>query len=54
MTVRWVTTPKDRMSRRFKELHKRLEREVKQPEAPEPDKISRKRAASNLFRDRGE
>ena len=49
--VKWLTTRRDRESRKFKELHRELARDIaaKQIDS-EPDKRARKRAASEDFR----
>lgn len=50
MTKRWLTTNRDRLSKKYKLLHQRLKAET----ASEPSKSDRKRAASQSFRSRGE
>lgn len=52
MTKPHITTPRDRLSARYKALHKQLASELKQQ--PEPSKQDRKRATSHDFRARGE
>lgn len=53
MTKPHLTTNRDRLSKKFKTLHRQLAAELKQPE-PEPSKVERKRQASQDFRSRGE
>ncbi len=50
--TKWITTPRDRLSRKFKALHRQLAKEVRQP--PISDKTARKRQSSQDFRARGE
>lgn len=50
MAAKWITQPRDRLSARYKALHKQLAYELKQVE---PTKQERKRAASRDFRATG-
>ncbi len=64
MTVKWVTTPKERLGRKYRELHKQLAKEVADNRAAlcgitdlmrgETTKHARKRQNSQSFRARGE
>ncbi len=50
--TKWITTPRDRLSRKYKALHRQLAKEVLQP--PVSEKTARKRQNSQSFRARGE
>ncbi len=51
MSKPWITSPRDRLSRKFATLHKQLAKEVRQP--PISEKTARKRQASHDYRTRG-
>ncbi len=48
----WITSPRDRLSRKYAALHRQLAKEVRQP--PVSDKAARKRQNSLDFRAMGE
>ena len=50
MTKKWITSPRDRKTAKYKAIHAQLRDEL----MPEPSKAERKRAASQSFRARGE
>jgi len=50
----WISTKRDRESKKYARLHAALRAEVAQSKQPEPDKASVKRQRSADFRQRGE
>ena len=50
--TKWITTPRDRLSRKYAILHKQLAKEIRQP--PVSEKVQRKRRASRDYRSRGQ
>ncbi len=49
----YLTTNRDRLSKRYKALHRQLAAEVAQSKLPEPDKVERRKQRSAEYRQRG-